>query len=108
MTDVVTVEKVRIRWGLIRDCGPIPPFEGIIVEDLAGNRIQDIPTEHTPAVVHAVVGQPITITQFVRENGKHVLDRTKTEVTRKSLTLLVVANEIPEAKREEIISESPH
>lgn len=102
MTDA---KKVRIRWGPIRDCGPISktwPFEGIIVEYLDGRRIQDIPTEHTPAVVHAVVGEPITISHYVKKASTFVLCPTKPEVVREQLTLLVTANEIPEAKREEL------
>ena len=91
--------RVRIRWDDDRSISETWPFPGVIVEDLDGQRISDIPVVHTPSVVHAPVGETITIEHFV---VPHSLNPATGEVRRKSLTLLVMANEIPERRREEI------
>ncbi len=97
--------EVRIRWSERENVsGPAWPFAGIVVEDPDGNRIQDIPLEHTPAIVDAAVGESLTITQFVvDESGDRLLDHAQEEAVRKSLALVVVANEIPKEKREELL-----
>ncbi len=94
-------DQVRIRWD--HDChvSETWPFTGIIVEYLNGQRISDIPLEQTPAIIHAVVGKLITISHFVKTADDQFIEGM-CKAKKESLTLLVTANEIPEAKREEL------